>query len=86
METVAFSMDKKLFLQFASYSVVVILKMMCLSLYTLRIRFKRKVRHGPFDIQGGGAWNFCPGREFFFGQNRSKIFFSPALWAGLFFS
>ena len=33
------------------------------------------VRHGPFDIQGGGAWPFGSGRGFFFGQNRSKIIF-----------
>ena len=34
---------------------------------------------------GGGSWKFCLGREIFFGQNRSKIIFSPALRAGLFF-
>ena len=36
------------------------------------------VRHGPFDIQGGGgggAWVFGPGQNIFFGQNRSKFIF-----------
>ena len=32
-------------------------------------------RHGPFDILGGGAWNFFPGQEFFFGQFWNKIIF-----------
>ena len=37
----------------------------------------QKLRHSPFDIQGGGggAWVFCPGQDIFFGQNRSKIIF-----------
>ena len=39
-------------------------------------------RHGPFDIQG---WVFGPDQDIFFGQNRSKIFFSPALRAVLFY-
>ena len=34
----------------------------------------RCLRHGPFDIQGG-AWVFGPGKNIFFGQNRSKIIF-----------
>ena len=34
-----------------------------------------EIRHGPFDIQGGGAWIFGPGKNIFFGQNRSKIIF-----------
>ena len=35
------------------------------------------VRHGPFEIQGGGggAWVFGPSQNIFFGQNRSKIIF-----------
>ena len=35
------------------------------------------LRHGPFDIQGGGgAWVFDLGQDiFFFRQNRSKIIF-----------
>ena len=45
---------------------------------------KCKVR--SFDIQGGGgAWVFGPGRKNILEQNRSKIVFSPALWAGIFF-
>ena len=49
------------------------------------------LRHGPFDILGGGGggWDLCLGRKIFFGQFgqfRSKVyFFSPALRAGLFF-
>ena len=33
------------------------------------------VRHGPFDILGGGAWDLGPGQKIFFGQYRSKIIF-----------
>ena len=33
------------------------------------------IRHGPFDILGGGAWNFFPGQEIFFRQFWSKIIF-----------
>ena len=32
------------------------------------------LRHGPFDILGGG-WDLCLGREIFFGQYRSKVIF-----------
>ena len=42
--------------------------------FLVYVHFDLDLRHGPFDIQGGGgAWNFGPGREIFFGQNRSKI-------------
>ena len=33
------------------------------------------IRHGPFDIQGGGAWNFGPGREFFFQTKSERDYF-----------
>ena len=40
------------------------------------------VRHGPFDILGGGGWS-----GFFFSDNiGARLFISPALRAGLFFS
>ena len=35
----------------------------------------RALRHGPFDILGGGAWDLSLGRKFFFGQYRSKVIF-----------
>ena len=39
----------------------------------------KTIRHGPFDILGGGggAWDLCLGRKFFFGQYRSKVIFFP---------
>ena len=45
------------------------------------------VRHGPFDIQGGGrgAWVFGPGQDIFSDKIGARLFFSPALRAGLFF-
>ena len=43
-------------------------------------------RHGPFDIQGGrGAWVFGPGQDIFSDKIRARLFFSPAVRAGLFF-
>ena len=33
------------------------------------------LRHGPFDILGGGAWDLGLGRIIFFGQYRSKFIF-----------
>ena len=33
------------------------------------------VRHGPFDIQGGGAWVFGPGQDIFSDKIRARLFF-----------
>ena len=45
------------------------------------------IRHGPFDIQGGGAWVFGPGQNISFGKNRSKvIFFAGSPGRIIFFS
>ena len=32
-----------------------------------------RLRHGPFDILGGGGWDLCLGQKIFFGQYRSKV-------------
>ena len=48
----------------------------CVSIQNIRSTVRNiSIRHGPFDIQGGGAWVFGPGQNIFFGQNRSKIIF-----------
>ena len=46
---------------------------------------KRRLRHGPFDISGGGAGTYVWARKFFSDNIGERLFFSPALWAGLFF-
>ena len=53
------------------------------------VLYKIVLRHGPFDIQGGGGGGleFLSGpRIFFRTKSEQDYFFSPALWAGLFFS
>ena len=45
----------------------------------------QQFRHGPFDIQGGGAWVFGPGQDIFSDKIGARLFFSQALRAGLFF-
>ena len=44
-------------------------------IHLFRIVRERCIRHGQFDIQGGGAWVFGPGQNIFLRQNRSKIIF-----------
>ena len=47
-------------------------------------------RHGPFDFQGGGGRGglgiLVRAENFFSDKIGARLFFSPALWAGLFFS
>ena len=44
------------------------------------------IRHGPFDILGGGELGiFFRVKKFFSDDFGARLFFSPALWAGLFF-
>ena len=44
-------------------------------IYAVHFSDKLSLRHGPFDILGGGAWDLCLGRKIFFGQYRSKVIF-----------
>ena len=44
------------------------------------------IRHGPFDILGGGAGIYVWAGKFFSDNIGGRLFFSPALRAGLFFS
>ena len=45
------------------------------------------IRHGPFDIQGGGGLGILVRAEKYFSEKiGARLFFSPALRAGLFFS
>ena len=49
------------------------------------IRLKQLIRHGPFDILGGGGLEFFSGPRNFFSDNfGERLFFSSALRAVLF--
>ena len=43
--------------------------------YSFIFSFVFLIRHGPFDIQGGGLGFLVRAKIFFFRQNRSKIIF-----------
>ena len=46
----------------------------------------RRIRHGPFDIQGGGGLGFLVWAKIFFSDKiGARLFFSTALRARLFF-